>query len=323
MAFAYAAAGLTLVADVRLPHLPSAVSSTPDLTVHVGRGPAWALHPQTNTYASPHTDARGVPVLRLTRAAEGFCFNYTDDCKLWVDTAGSTVWVTYASTLDDACTYLVGPVLSFVLRLRGDFALHASAIATPSGAVAFAGPHGAGKSTTAAAFGRLGFPVVTDDILRITPARHAWLTHPLGGIDRLWPDGESMLFGGEQRLDCITPNWNKRALSIGSGGVPPADGPLRLAGVIFLMPDEAAVTTALAEVAPAEAAVFLAANASAAHLLDGPARAREFHHVTAIAASVPCAALSRPSASRSMSETVAALMAWIDALVPDAIARPA
>ena len=323
MAFAYAAAGLRLVADVRLPHLPLSASDTPDVTVHVGASPVWAAHLQTDMYTSPHMDARGVPVLRLTRTAEGFCFNYADDCLLWVNARGSTVWVTYESTLEDACTYLVGPVLSFVLRLRGDFALHASAVATPSGAIAFAGPHGAGKSTTAVALGGLGYPVVTDDILRVTPADDGWIAHPLGGILRLWPDGESLLFGHENPLDPITPNWNKRALGIGRSGVPAAEAPVRLAGIVFLMPDEAATATSIVPVRQAKAAVLLAANGSAAHLIDAPTRAREFHQIAAIAASVPCTMLTRPCVNESVADTLAVLKPWIANLAGDAVVSQA
>jgi hypothetical protein len=319
VAFAYAAAGLRLVADVRLPHLPPSPSPVPDVVVHVGRRPAWAPHLQTNIYTSPHVDARGVPVLRLACGAEGFCFNYADDCLLWADAQGSTVWVTYASTLEDACTYLVGPVLSFVLRLRGDFALHASAVATRSGAVAFAGPHGAGKSTTAAAFGRLGFPIVTDDILRLTPASGVWIAHPVGGILRLWPDAEPLLFGNENCLDPITPNWNKRALSIGSGRIAAAESAVPLAGIVFLMPDIGATSTTLRAVPQAEAAVFLAANSSAAHLIDGVARAREFLQITAIASTIPCVALTRPCPNDPVDHTVSVLKPWMDALGGDTV----
>lgn len=267
----------------------------------------------TIAYTSAHTDARGEPVMQLARAAEGFFFAYADGCLFWLDVTGSTVWMTYESTLDDACTYLVGPVLSFALRLRGDFSLHASAVVGASGTIAFAGPHGVGKSTTAAALGRGGLRVVTDDILRVTQSGHLWLAHPLGGILRLWPEGESIVFGERDRLAPITPNWDKRALSIGPGGVPAADRAIPLAGIVFLTPDEAATTIEMTSLSQANAAVHLAANSSAAHLLESAARAREFHQVAAIATCVPCAVLVRPT-DASLDETLSALKPWMDAL---------
>jgi hypothetical protein len=315
--FAYGAAGLTLVADARLPHLPSVLSAPADLTVHVGRRPAWGSDPMSTTYTSAYTDARGIPVMQLASGADGFSFAYSDGCLFWLDATGSTVWMTYDSTLEDACTYLVGPVLSFALRLRGDFSLHASAVAGSSGAVAFAGPHGVGKSTAAAAFGRCGLPVVTDDILRVTQSGRTCVAHPLGGILRLWPDGECIVFGESDRLERITPNWNKRALSIGAAGVPAADGPVPLAGIVFLMPDDSATKIELSLLSQADAAVHLAANSSAAHLLDAAARTREFHQVAAIASCVPCAVLTRPSIS-SLADTLSVLKLWMATLGADA-----
>jgi hypothetical protein len=318
--YPYAVAGLTLVADVRLPHLSPSARTAPDLTVHVGRRPTWAPQASSIEYISAHTDAQGVPTLQLCRSEDGFSFAYADECRFWKDARAATIWTTYETTLEDACTYLVGPVLSFALRLRGDFSLHASAIATACGAVAFAGPHGAGKSTTAAALGRLGFPVLTDDVLRMTHAGDAWLAHPLGGILRLWPDGERILFGDDHRLDCITPTWHKRALPIGAAGVPAAHSAIPLAGVVFLMADAAATTITLTSMSQADAAVRLAANSSAAYLLDRRARAREFHQVAAIASRVPCALLTRPAEDVSLHETMSVARTWIASLGVDEVA---
>ena len=71
------------------------------------------------------------------------------------------VWAVWpaASSLEDVATYLLGPVLGLLLRLRGVPCLHASAVAFGDSAVAFAGSEGAGKSTTAAALASRGHAV--------------------------------------------------------------------------------------------------------------------------------------------------------------------
>jgi hypothetical protein len=61
-------------------------------------------------------------------------------------------------------------VLRFVLQARGHELLHASAVAMPTGAVAFCGSSGVGKSTLAYAFARRGHPPVADDALLFEPA---------------------------------------------------------------------------------------------------------------------------------------------------------
>src|SRR5436190_1827012 len=156
MRFAYGAAGLTLVADRGLhglPLLPPSSIATADLAVNVAASPAWASAAPAPFYVSPCCDDEGVPVVQVIRDAAGFGFTYADGTRFWIDAEGTQIWMTSEKSDEDACTYLAGPILSFALRLRGDFSLHASAIATAAGAVAIAGPHGAGKSTTAAAFG--------------------------------------------------------------------------------------------------------------------------------------------------------------------------
>lgn len=318
MPFAYGAAGLTLVADRGLhgfPALPSSSSADADLRVQVGRSPAWASLPGTPFYTSPYSDPRGIPVVQVTRTRAGFAFAYADGTRFWIDEDGTHIWMTSERTDEDACTYLAGPVLAFALRLRGEFSLHASAVVTAAGAVAIAGRHGAGKSTTAAALGMTGRPVLTDDILRVTRVEADWQAHPFGGILRLWPDGETMVFGRGDRLDPITPFWNKLALPIGDAGVPAAEHSLPLAGVAFLVPETTAQdAVVLSALSPAAAAVRLAENSSVAYLLDGPGRVREFHQVVSIAARVPCVEIARPAEAVSLDEVLSTLNEWMRTL---------
>ena len=62
---------------------------------------------------------------------------------------------------------------------RGLLPLHASAVQTEAGTVAFLGDQGAGKSSMAAAMARLGFPLANDDVLVIEAAASGEL--------RAWP----------------------------------------------------------------------------------------------------------------------------------------
>ena len=60
---------------------------------------------------------------------------------------------------------LLDQVIPLVLSSQGKLVLHASAVATPEGAIAFIGSTGRGKSTLAASFTKRGFPLLTDDCL--------------------------------------------------------------------------------------------------------------------------------------------------------------
>jgi hypothetical protein len=62
-----------------------------------------------------------------------------------------------------------GTVLAFVLTLRGQLVLHASAVQVGDAALAFVGGSGMGKSTMATLLCADGARLVTDDVLRVDP----------------------------------------------------------------------------------------------------------------------------------------------------------
>ncbi|HZD77276.1 MAG TPA: hypothetical protein VE218_09740 [Acidobacteriaceae bacterium] len=70
----------------------------------------------------------------------------------------------------DIRSYLLGNLFAVICHQRGLLPLHASAIATPRGAVAFLGASGAGKSSIAAFLARRGHRFLADDICLVDPA---------------------------------------------------------------------------------------------------------------------------------------------------------
>ena len=65
--------------------------------------------------------------------------------------------------------FLLGNVAAVIMSLAGEYPLHASAVATPAGAIAFLGSVNSGKSTLAALCCAAGARLVTDDLLRLAP----------------------------------------------------------------------------------------------------------------------------------------------------------
>ena len=63
---------------------------------------------------------------------------------------------------------ILGGCMAILLKQRGYFILHASCLPINQGAIAFVGNSGQGKSTLAAYFSTLGYPLITDDILTLT-----------------------------------------------------------------------------------------------------------------------------------------------------------
>lgn len=87
----------------------------------------------------------------------------------------------------------VGPFFSFLVWLRGGQALHASAVLVDGQAVAFCGVSGAGKSTTAAQFVRLGHPLITDDVMAWRWDGDACLVQTGPTRVKLWPDSAAVV----------------------------------------------------------------------------------------------------------------------------------
>src|ERR1700738_3697620 len=132
MLFNYSVYGLQLQANRRIPGLVS-LPHSPRVDVQVSlEMPAWvrpAMKTARTWYASKSIDKRGDPFLRIWELAGGHHFHlvYGDGTEFLVDRLGTQIWATWPDelTLEDTATYLLGPVLGFVLRLRDITCLHA------------------------------------------------------------------------------------------------------------------------------------------------------------------------------------------------------
>lgn len=218
-------------------------------------------------------------------------FLYSDGVRFAIERAGREIWGDWPDgyTFEDACTYLVGPVIAFALRLRGITCLHASAIVIEEHAFILMGPAGTGKSTTAAGFAKMGFPILADDIVALSPNGDRLLVQPGYPRLNLWPDAVRELFGSEQALPTITPTWEKRYLSLDrSGRFRFQADPLPLGGVFILQGREAALAEPVIEDATgSEALMLLVANAYGNHFLNEEMQRRGLQTLTRVASTVP------------------------------------
>lgn len=241
--------------------------------------------------AHPLRDARGRAVVEVRRdAARGrFALRYLDGAEFTVDEAGRWVrgrWPA-GQGLDDAMAYLVGPVLGFVLRLRGRLALHASAVVLEDRAVLLAGASGAGKSTLAAALALRGLPVLCDDAAALAEGAGGCEVHPGSPRVRLWPEAAALLLPPGTELPLLAAGWEKRYLDLRDVAGAFGDRPRRLGAIYVLEPRPRAAATRAVPLAPRDALVALVTHAYVGHLQDAPMRAREFAFLARIAAQVP------------------------------------
>jgi hypothetical protein len=309
--------GLRIAANRPIPGLVplAAALSQHDLLVHLKDTPPFP-HPAPFAdliYTSPYSEPDGQPSLRVATIAGGayFAFFYSDGACYAIDREGRELWADWPEgySIEDAATYLVGPVLGFVLRLKGITPLHASAVAIEDQAIALVGVGGAGKSTTAAAFARLGFSVLSDDVAPLEDVRGEFLVAPGYPRVNLWPDSVRALLGSEDALPRITPTWGKHYLPLDQDRRQFESRRLPLGALYFLGErDPARSEPLIEEVAAGEALLSLVANSYVNYVLDRDMRRREFELLSRLVARVPMRRIlpsADPSSILAMCETIA------------------
>ncbi len=278
--------GLNIQVNNTIPGIvfSDSVPTSVDVQIRFGFMPPWFSEHQYCKiiwYVSPQREAGADPRLIIWKLSNGYYHvHYADSTEFLLSEWGSEIWGTWPTqtlTLEDTATYLLGPILGFVLLLRGCTCLHASAIAIDNQAIALLGPAGAGKSTTAAAFAERGYSILAEDVVTLDDRENNFLVHPAYPCIRLWPASVKALYGEHSDLPRLTPTWEKRYLDLSKDHYEFQNEPLPLAAIYLLGErEEDASAPAIAELSQSEALISLIANTYATYLMDKAMRAREF-----------------------------------------------
>jgi hypothetical protein len=276
----YCAFGLSIRSTHQIPGLSAGPASVPDIQISFSAPPKRVaeLDDTELWYAQGRDD--GLDGLRVWRVGGGayFRLSYSDGTDFFIDRAGTEVHAIWreSSTLEDTSIYLLGPVLGFALRLRGISCLHASAVEIDGRAIALLGPAQAGKSTTAAAFAELGYPVLTDDVAPIVEVGGVLHVRPAYPQLRLWPDSVTVLYGSEDVLPPLTPTWTKRGLDLRRNGYRFARDPLPLAAIYVLGARQPNSGVRIEAMTGRDRMRVLLAHSYVGYLLDRDMREQEF-----------------------------------------------
>ncbi len=301
-AYNYIAFGLRLSSNLPvLGLLPSSHIDLPDVQVRLGTLPsANSSNKFTRKlrYASAHRDQTGRPELQIWDVDNGEFSRvlYSDGVEFWLDRNLKTLWAQWptSSSLRDALSYLVGPILGLLLRLRGIVCLHASAVSINDRAVVFVGSEGAGKSTTAAAFARRGCAVLSDDIVPLVEREGGFQTVPGYPRVNLWPDSVALLYGSPDALPAISLDWDKRCLSLGKAeGAQFEERPLPLGAIYMWGESTSGSEEGIEVISPKTALMMLVGNTYATNFLDAKQRAEEFEVLSRVVATVPVRKINR------------------------------
>ena len=325
MGFHYSAFGLFLHSNLEIPGVPSLPhpNRPPDVEFHLGASPYKeehaALMAKELTYVSPQILETGEPALRMWRiSADNFLhIRYYDGTEFWLDEKRKTVWATWVdgSSLENAASYLFGPILGVLLRLRGITCLHASAVAIRDYSVALVGAEGAGKSTTAAAFAREGHAVISDDIVALVEQAGIFQVMPAYPHLSLWPESVDILFGSPNALPQFTQDWDKRRLSLGSNGTSFERRTLPL-GAVYLLGSRTPGATAGVEGTRLQTAhLSLLVNTYGSNILSNELRAAEFAVIGRLVAKIPIRQLVRSDDPAQLSELCRLIRDDFDTLV--------
>ena len=285
--------GLGVVANKAIPGVPSSSPATEDLRIWFGSLPSWldevSASQVETSFVADYNDELGEPVLRVFRLLNGkyFRFCYADKTEFVLDRAGTEIWAVWpmSLTLEDTATYLLGPIMGFVMLLRGVVCLHASAVAIGNEAIALLGPAGSGKSTTAAAFSERGYNVLAEDVVTLDDRGDQFLVRPGYPCIRLWPASVKALYGSEDHLPKLTPNWDKCYLDLNDRF---ENRPLPLAAIYYLNKRSQDLAAPFVEfLDKSEGFMSVVANTYGTKLMDKQMRAREFRLLTRVLNYVP------------------------------------
>jgi hypothetical protein len=331
VAFTHTVFGLTIHSNLPIPGLSplGSLSNPADVEVHLGAPPDSQRNFRGDseglTYTSSYTDENGNPALKIWKTADGAFLRlaYYDGVQFWLARNGKSLWAVWpaVSTLEDAASYLLGPVLGLLLRLRGVTCLHASAVSIGNRCIAFVGEEGAGKSTTAAVFARQGFGVVSDDVAALVENPEGFQVMPAYPHICLWQDSVAMLYGSAEALPRFSAGWEKRRLALGEQGTRFEVRSLPL-GAIYLLghrrPDKAA---SIEEVGPQVGLLSLVADTFGNKILDREMRADEFGVLGRLVTTVPIRRLHAPNNGSRLEELCAVILEDFAALQSSTDAR--
>ena len=330
----YSAYGLHLASNRPIPSLPclnraDIWAKPPDLQICFDSLSPWLTSilnaRQTRRYVSPYSDENGQPalVVWLTSEEPFYRFHYAEGIEYVLSGDGARLWLRSSSNVAerDIMSYLLGPIMGFALRVRDIVCLHASAVAVGGHAIVFIGDAGAGKSTTAMALGRLGYPIISDDIVPICRNNGVILAVPGYPRMRLRQAALPMLSNINPKLPPLpAPDGEHRLhFALTTEGYWFQSEPLPI-GALYLLAGRDAEGPRLESVSPVEGLVNLVANTYASRFLDRSMRAHEFDQLSQLADEVPLRKLyghEKPSHLITLCNTVLKDLADRSSVAPE------
>jgi hypothetical protein len=278
-----------------------------DLSFHLSSGPVvpgpWK--DSAPVYSSPFRSQEGESLTRLYHLEDCEALSFSGGTDFYLQ-ADSITGHLLSPALDCVLEMrFIGPVLSYWLERRGIPTLHASAIATDRGAIAFLSRKEGGKTGLAAAFLQAGFPLLTDDVLPVEEIGGTFLARPGYPLMRMWPDEAAHFIEDWENLPTVHPAISKRRVPVGDGGFWAFHGESLPLACLYLPERVAEGPVEIRDVSPRDAVIELLRHSFLPRLTEatglGPRRLDFFAR---LAMQVPVRRLRYPSDFGRLPEAV-------------------
>ncbi|MBI1256806.1 MAG: hypothetical protein GC204_05000 [Chloroflexi bacterium] len=148
-----------------------------------------------------------------------FCFNVPRIARFLVEDGQTIIIQPYDQIDEDSVRlFLLSPVLSVLMHQRKILPIRGSCVETQNGAIILGGISGAGKSTVAAAFQKMGCRLLADDICAIQLGENGLpLVIPSYPRVRLWRDAlRALQYPDVETFQRVRPKIQKYSLPLGA-----------------------------------------------------------------------------------------------------------
>lgn len=227
---------------------------------------------------------------------------------------GKKICINWANLpLAEVTAILIGCIMGTALRLQGKICLHSSVIAVGEYAIAIIGAKGAGKSTTAAALAKCGYPILADDIAVLDDCGETINVQPGYPRLRLWKSAVNAVYGSEVELSQVFRQTDKHFVELNQNNTSSwrfYDQPLPLAAIYVLGERQQSLTApSIKPIIPQIGLMDLMTHRYPQSLkLERDMQTREFAILGRLSAAVPIRQLHREDSLAGLSEVCDAIL---------------
>jgi hypothetical protein len=240
--YTYCVSGLTLASNIPLPELNSATNFGVDFKFNLL--PSAPFSPEKlEWFHQWHVEGveeedEKQPWVCFARKDEGYLLRFPSHGDFLISRDVSEILCRPLPDIPEVTLrhLLLDQVIPLVLSRRELLVLHASAVMTERGVIAFAGKSGRGKSTMALAFAKQGHALITDDCLALRIEEGKWMALPSYPGVRLWESSAEELVPGDAST-CYVAHYTSKRRIIDADGLEFLTRPEPIGG-LFVLGDE-------------------------------------------------------------------------------------